>query len=173
MADGMLIVCGLQEPVRVDMELMANIVQAIKHCRPAAHLAHVPLAQSPHYQALKNNINSSLTPVIWENPGLHSGLVGLSLSQYTRSGYGQLPDFLLKQAQRAGKVYLAGRDTDTSLLATAFTLWDQGVLPVLLQDCAFSLHHPRAHVEALGYFRKSFGPSSLSSLSKELGSVAR
>lgn len=173
MSGAMLIVCGLQEKVRVDSELLANIVRAIEHCRPAAHLAHIPQFDSANHQALRASINNSLTPVIWDSPVLHSGLSGLFLSQYTRSGYGQIPDFLLKQAQRAGRVLLAGRDTDTNLLATAFSLWDQGVMPVLLQDCAFSLHHPRAHVEALGYFRKSFGPASLSTLSKELPLIAQ
>lgn len=68
------------------------------------------------------------------------------------------PDVLkLFEKNDIKEVYLAGMNTETSILATAFDLFDRGIKPMILSKLCNSVYGPMMHQAALEIIRSAIG----------------
>lgn len=71
---------------------------------------------------------------------------------------GITPDVLkLLEKNEVKEVYLAGMNTETSILATAFDLFDRGIKPIVLSNLCNSVYGSIMHQAALEIIRSAIG----------------
>lgn len=71
---------------------------------------------------------------------------------------GLTPDVMkLLEKNDVKEVYLAGMNTETSILATAFDLFDRGIKPIVLANLCNSVYGPLMHQAALEIIRSAIG----------------
>lgn len=71
---------------------------------------------------------------------------------------GLTPDVLkLLEKNEVKEVYLAGMNTETSILATAFDLFDRGIKPIVLSSLCNSVYGAIMHQAALEIIRSAIG----------------
>jgi len=58
-------------------------------------------------------------------------------------------------------IYLVGVDTDSCVLATAFSLFDNEITPIILKDCCYSTAGAKLHESAISIMQRSFGKENV------------
>lgn len=96
--------------------------------------------------------------------------------QFTKSTYSALTPELLSylRSNNVDTVYITGFDTDGCVLATAFSLFDNGFRPILIQNCCASTASDYTlNKDALDIARRSFGMLYTSGDVKEIANGKR
>lgn len=115
--------------------------------------------ESLHKSELKTKDMTMLSP----HAKLVEGISEISDIVLMKSTYTSLTADVAKLLEKNNmkQVYLAGLNTDTSILATAFDLFDKGIRPIILSKCCGSIAGLEANAAALNILERALGENNI------------